>query len=177
MLSYNTIFSLVSCFVNDAYMSSDSDKVNRVKLCLNNVLEDIACDYINCVFQEKITMRAGQKFTFDLLEKNIISVKKLIKNGNEVDFTLYCDGISVKEDGEYMICYNYLPAVDLENDKIEYFSPRLTNRIVSYGVTCEYLLLEGRYDEAGLWESRYRDALKGLSRLKKNVKVKRRVWA
>lgn len=176
MLNIDKIFSLVSNFVGDGELYSNSKKKKVMQICIENVVQEIAQDYSNCVHKEKINISNGQRFYFDSLSKTIIGIRNLYKNGYPSTFKLFNDGIEVGDSGEYLITYNYLPVIDFELDCIEGFSPNLTNRVVSYGVAAEYLLSEARYDEASLWDSRFRESLKTLSRSYTPKRIRRRAW-
>ena len=176
MLNIDTIFSLVSIFINDDDLLNESEKKERVSKCVQTILQEIAQDYLHCIFSEKLSLKAGEKFFFSKLSKCIISMRNLLKNDCSVPFKLFNDGFVVQEDGEYTVIYNYLPIIDGESSVISEFSPSLTDRVVSYGVAAEYLLLEGRYDEASLWDGRFRDGLKSAIRLYHPIKLKGKVW-
>lgn len=176
MLSSDTIFSLVSIFINDGELVNDSSKKEKMNKCIQTVLQEIAQDYLHCIFSEKVYLSSNEKYLFTKLTKPIISMRNLLKDDCSVPFKMVNDGFTVDECGEYTVIYNYLPQIDVESGLITEFSPSLTDRVVSYGVAAEYLLLEGRYDEASLWDSRFRDGLKSAIRLYHPIKIKGKVW-
>ena len=176
MLKIDKIFSLVSNFVNDGDLESNSKKKKVMMTCIENVIQEIALDYSSCVYQEKILLSKGERFTFDKLSKTIVNMRKLYKDGYATTFKLFNDGVEVDNGGEYVISYNYLPFIDFDAEVVVGFSPCLTERVVAYGVAAEYLLNEGRYEEASLWDSRFREGVRALTRPYRKLILKKRAW-
>ena len=53
---------------------------------------------------------------------------------------------------------------------------KISARILAYGVASEYCFLEMLYDDATLWENRYKNALLCAQRKKGELKLKKRGW-
>ncbi len=176
MLNSTSIISLVSSFINDADLLDDENKLEKAKNCLELILQEIASEYCGCVYQEKVNIESNECLLFSNLTKTLLSIKSVRKDGKNVPFKAYPDCLSVSEGGEYMICYNYMPTIDLTSEEISGFSPMVSNRVVAYGVAAEYLLNEGRYEEANLWDSRYKDGLQAITRKSSTMVMKRRAW-
>ena len=58
----------------------------------------------------------------------------------------------------------------------ENFGGKISARVIAYGVASEYCFLEMLYDDATLWESRYKNALLVASRKKGEIQLKKRGW-
>ena len=76
--------------------------------------------------------------------------------------------------GTYTVVYTYAPAAPQIGGETA-FSDKVSARLLAFGVAKEYLLSAGRYAEATVWESKFREALQkaGLSRRKLCVRARR----
>lgn len=74
------------------------------------------------------------------------------------------------------ISYKVYPKTLDVNSMAENFGGKISARVIAYGVASEYCFLEMLYDDATLWESRYKNALLVASRKKGELKLKKRGW-
>lgn len=71
------------------------------------------------------------------------------------------------------VLYRYAPAAKTAKDESEYGQGEA--RALALGTCCEYALASGLYDEAVLWDKRYKDALAALCRARGGT-LKARRW-
>ncbi len=143
--------------------------------CLNLVYDEVATDYLPLKTVEELTVTDGV-IELDTLTKRLINVIRLTDvNDCSVRYKLYPTSIETST-GNVNLEYSYMPDSVTIDDDIESFSGKLTKRIIAYGVASEYCLISGLYDEASLWEKRFKDALLIASRKKSDVTVKARRW-
>ena len=165
------------CEVIESGETPDDDTKKEIELltrCANLVLVEIASCYYPLKTVEKVTASGGYIY-YENLSKPIIDTY-YIKNsaGEGVRFTEYFYRIAVR-DGEYEIEYSYAcPPLSLD-DEIPYKNNRVSDRILAYGIACEYCVISGMVNEASIWQKRYYDALIG-SGDKREKKVKARGW-
>ncbi|MGN1077385.1 MAG: hypothetical protein ACI4ST_02620, partial [Candidatus Gallimonas sp.] len=57
------------------------------------------------------------------------------------------------------------------------FKKGISARLMSFGVACEYCLSQGKYDEAAVWEEKFRDALRAAGLLRRTLAMRSRRWA
>ena len=69
--------------------------------------------------------------------------------------------------------YRYAPAAKTAEDDSEYGQGEA--RALALGTCCEYALSSGMYDEAVMWDKRYKDALAALCRTRGGT-LKGRRW-
>ncbi|MGD9901013.1 MAG: hypothetical protein AB7S44_00555 [Spirochaetales bacterium] len=143
--------------------------------CLNLVYDEIATDYIPLNYEEEVIV-LDEEIALSSLAKRLINVIKLTdENGVNVKYKMFPTAI-VLENGTYNLEYSYAPESATLDGNIETFGGKLTERIVAYGVTAEYSLISGLFDEATTWEQRFKDALLVASRKKSDIKMPVRRW-
>lgn len=159
-------------------VSTDEQKreLNILLRCLNLVYNQIATDYIPLIHTEKIATINGE-FLLKNFDKKIIDIKKVEdKFGIKTTFKLYPDKI-LTINGEISITYTYQPEELINiNSEMESFSEKVSERVMSYGLAMEYSFISGLYDDALIWEKRFKDGLKIASRNKSDMKLPPRRW-
>jgi hypothetical protein len=142
--------------------------VNLIVSSLNEVLSDIATDYLPQTETEKIDVQNGE-FDLDNLSKPFY---KLIKFDGE--YVLKLNKLQAKS-GVHIITYSHLPNIVELDDEFSCDS-RLTIQAISYGIAKEYCLICGSYDESALWESKFKNAMQVAIKKQSVVELKHRRW-
>ena len=138
--------------------------------CFNLINNEIASEYIPLLHKE-IKKIQDFKVNFDDFSKKmleIISIKD--KLGRNVKYKLFDSYLMVKAN-EVEIVYSYLPENVSLSDEINSFLPE---RVYAYGIAREYLFLQSMFDDAQLWDSRFKNSLKVLTRKKGEIKMPKR---
>lgn len=149
--------------------------INKMVECLNYVTEELATEYLPIIKTKQIKLTSGvinlNEIDEDLME--IISVKTI--NGRTLRYLISNDKmICLATNVE--ISYKVYPKTLDVNSMAENFGGKISARVIAYGVASEYCFLEMLYDDATLWESRYKNALLVASRKKCELKIKKRGW-
>lgn len=149
--------------------------LNKMIKCLNLILEEIACNYISIIKQKNISLKNGEVNVYDIDEDilEIISIKN--KFGKTLKYKYNQDKI-VCLASDVVVTYKVKPLTVALEDIIEGFGGRLTERVIAYGVASEYCFGEMLYDDATIWETRFKNALLMHSRKKGELKLKARGW-
>lgn len=149
--------------------------VELLTRCLNLIYDEIATDYLPLLHSESLSITNNRIAITDLEKRliNIMSLKDI--NDKTAKYKLYPTYIELN-DGSYTITYSYIPNSITINDTLEDFGSKLTERILAYGVASEFALISGLYDEASLWEKRFKDAMLIASRVKSEVIMPKRRW-
>lgn len=128
--------------------------------CYNLVENEVALDYCPLKAEEKLTPIDG-KVAFSALSHapvDVYSVKNAL--GATVAFEIYPAYLSLPAGTEQvMVSYAYAPAAKTAEQTCE-VSEKVSARLLSFGVACEFSLSCARYQEAALWDKRFRDALR-----------------
>lgn len=153
--------------------AQSAEAVSLLK-CYNTVENEIALDYIPLTAEQEIRVLGGKVY-YTVLKRTPVSVLSVTDEyGNKLPFTIYPEYIRTST-GAKVIVYTYAPEVKQLTDNCEYGN-RLSVRLLSYGVACEYCLINGRYEEALLWDRKYKDALLCVAALNKPHVVRSRRW-
>lgn len=174
--------------VNAEIFSADADKAfveaelnsdKRLKLlkdCSGFVLNQLATDYLPLRKTDRVEtadgMVAYSGFSRDMLET--VEVTNL--SGGATEFSHLPDGLYIKGRGIFDVTYFYRPGDKNFWEEAETGSCRVSARIVAMGAAAEYNFVCGLFEEAQLWDSRFKDSLKIAMRKKGAVSLKPRRW-
>lgn len=163
---------------NDKYdinnLPNDDSEIVTIVKCINMIISEIASDYIPVVFEEEVEAVNGL-IPYDKLTKRLINLKKVSKNATKIGAKMFPNEIVLNECGLVKVQYCYLPKEVKLGDDID-LSPRVTLMLVAYGALGEYCLLMGRYEDAMLFDKRYREMLKIACRTTKEIRLKHGWW-
>ena len=126
--------------------------------CCNCTIEELYRDYASSIRKTVVEVVDGFADTSAFRLCKVISL--VDGEGNDVKYRYTEGGLSVDEDGKYNLCYARLPS-DVElDDEVNLPSPRITERVLIYGILRDYFTRVGDGLTASQWEERYKDALR-----------------
>lgn len=154
----------------------DSNRDLRLLIrCVNLVVKEIACDYIPLLHTQKMTAVDG-KIPYTQFEKTLLEIKSVKdEGGNSVRYFTLPDCVAV-EDGNFEVSYAFIPKDKAFFDDLDFAGTKASDRVFAYGAAAEFCLISGMYDEALMWERRYKDALLVATRKNTEVIMPRRRW-
>lgn len=158
----------------DDGVSAGKAKAERLLTCYNLVENELALDYFT-LEKSEIVMSNGQ-VKFSQLENapvKIISVTDA--ENNPYEFALYADYLQTVK-GAVRITYAYTPNKKTIDDDCD-FTKEVSSRLMSYGIAAEYALAVGSFEEAALWDKKYKDAIAVLYKKRKSSRIQSRRWA
>ena len=155
--------------------SAEEKELNMLLKCLNLACNQIATDYVNLLHTEEVVTDNG-KIDFSNLSKNLLEVKSLTdQNGYRQNYVLYPEHMLTKCD-KVIITYSYEPnAIENFEESIA-FSKKVSARTLAYGVAMEYCFISGLYDDAQIWEKRFKDSLLVRNSKKTEMRLPSRRW-
>ncbi len=161
---------------NGAELTKTQTKdINKIVDCINYCVEEIASEYLPILKTKMFDLSNGEINLKDIDSslQEIISVKshagKTLRYAVS-DKKLICLASKVE------ITYKVYPTHITTSSTCEDFDGRISARVLAYGVASEYCFLEMLYDDATLWESRFKNALLVAGRKKGEIKLKKRGW-
>lgn len=157
-------------------LSNQNQKdLNKILKCLNDITEEISTNYIPLLKSKKIELVDGKINVFDIDTKiqEIISVKS--KNGKNLKYKIIADKMLCFANTAEVIYKVYPNEMNLESDA-ETFCGKLSARILAYGVTADFCYKEMLYNDASVWETRFKNALFLAQSKKGEIKLKKRGW-
>ena len=154
--------------------------VVNLKFLANKVLKLIAINYLPCVELENINV-VGNQFNLGNLSRKFTAIKSIkpLKEKAESERAVNCKVLKDKlvvPSGEYELIYNYDIGDYDYFDAINDFPLSLTYSTIVDGVLGEYYILNGFYEEADFYITRFETQMATLNRKTKEVRLKERVW-
>ncbi len=143
--------------------------------CVNIVLNEIANEYVPLKKQAEAVTDNGIVRYEDFNDVLLDIVEITDDYGNKIKYKLYPDYLKTKP-GTVFIEYTYLPDKKKLDDDIGYKNTRVSGRIVAYGTAGEYCLINGNYEEAYMWDKRYKDSLTYVTGARKKLNLKVGRW-
>ncbi|MBO5395176.1 MAG: hypothetical protein J6A28_04700 [Clostridia bacterium] len=138
----------------------------------NLVREEIANEFQPIMQAEKFIVR-NFKLSFSDFSKplqEIYAVKD--KFGRNVNYKIFEDYIFVCGREVEVIYSSVATPLAFDGE----FSSSLPERIYAYGVAREYYFINNLFEEANVWEGRFKGALEIMLRRKSEVKIPQRRW-
>ena len=132
--------------------------VRQLLNCCNFTLEELYRDYSGSVRKTVVEVVDGFADTSAYRLCKVISL--VDSEGRDVKYRYTEGGLNVDGDGKYNICYARLPDDVGVGDEVKLPSPRITERILAYGILREYFTIVGDTHTASQWDERYKDALR-----------------
>jgi len=155
-----------------AAAKKDADIMLR---CFNLVENEIALEYKPLIFFENVITDGGI-INFDSLKKQITDVVKIEDiYGNRIKYRLFNTYLKTKP-GEVVIYYSCIPEKKGLEDSSDYKESEMPLRVMAEGVACEFSLVSALYDEAVLWDKRYKDSLLKICSKKTDKPMPARRW-
>lgn len=153
---------------------AEQQKVDLMTRCFNLVVQEIACDYFPFLTKESIDVQ-NSVLNFSNLSKKVVHIYE-IKNrfGMSLRFRLFPNHVEIYGNAKSVV-YSFMPDELSLNSTLD-LPCGLTERVIAYGVTSEYLLIDGLGDDAEIWENRYKESLFILSRKRGEHILPRRRW-
>lgn len=143
--------------------------------CINIVLNEIANEYVPLKKMVEVVTENGI-VSYDDFGEVVLDIVEITDDyGNKIKYKLYPEYLKTKP-GSVNIEYTYLPDKKTLEDEIGYKNGRVSGRIVAYGTAGEYCLINGNYEEAYMWDKRYKDSLTYVTGARKKLNLKVGRW-
>ena len=155
--------------------AADADK--RFKLlsqCVGYCEKELACDYFPLTASQFFEKNSAD---FTEFERPVHEVRKVKDgDGDSVDFVNTPDGVVANTHGCMTVEYSYLPEKKGYADRLEIGNSKVDERLVAYGAIAEYMFLTGMYDEASMWDKRYKDLIQTTLYPNRSIRIPQRRW-
>ena len=152
------------------------NELNHLLACTRQVLKQIATDYIPCLFYEDIVVDDSERYAINSLTQCMLTVRSIERSSGGKVSVHQENGYLILKKGNYHICYSYLPTVLDTSEEYTDFDGAITERVVAYGIVAEYFILSGQYDDAYIWERRFKDGLTNATKRLDNIVMGARQW-
>ena len=143
--------------------------------CFNLVENEVALDYLPLYAEDETESETGT-IAYSVLSKKAVRILGVRDEwGNKISFRLFPEFLRTAP-GRVKIVYTYTPeekGLEDSSDFILQVSPRL----LALGMAAEYCLAGGLFEEAEVWDAKYRDALSAAYRSRPARVMRSRRWA
>lgn len=142
--------------------------------CYNFVENALALDYLPLFTEESVEAASGE-VAYSALSKaatHIVSVKN--EAGESLAFRIFPLSLKTAA-GNVTVRYAYAPTEKGLEDGVE-AAPAVSARLLAYGVAAEYCTARGFYEEAAVWEARYKKAIAAAAERGRSRKIQSRRW-
>lgn len=146
-------------------------KLKRLIDCANLTLNEIATTYVPVKYVQTITPNLKGIVLYLDFEHDLNQVLKITdcKTKRNLKYRYLPEGIDVFGNGDVEIVYSAVPPSLTLFDVVVKGSPDITQRLVAYGVCAEYCLLTGTYEDANVWDKRFKEGLMNISSKKSQI--------
>ena len=153
--------------------NAKADAENLLR-CFQLVENELALDYLPLHAEEEITSATGA-IGFEVFSRPLVRVLKVTNTqGQELDFKLFPNYLKTQS-GKVCVTYTYTPNAKSYTDESD-FKALVSIRLFAYGIAQEFCLASGRFEEAKVWESKYKQAIAGVYRANPAKKIRSRRW-
>ena len=158
------------------YNSANGEEQAKALLRAFNLVEnEIAMDYLPLLAEEEMQSDTGAIHYSSLSREPVRVIGVWDEWDNPVAFTLFPDYLKTQP-GKVRVRYTYLPKEKTFQDESD-FTLQASVRLFAYGVAAEYSLASGFFEEAAVWDKKYKDAIKAAYSAKPPRRIRSRRWA
>lgn len=147
---------------------------NELLECFHTIENELALDYLPLYAEEELVSKTGAVYFSELDHAAVRIVEVLDGYGNVLKFQLFPQYLKTQP-GKLKIRYSYTPerkTVDGESD----FNLHASARLFAYGMAAEYAIQNGLFEEAGIWDRKYKEAISAAYKATPNKKIASRRW-
>ena len=149
--------------------------VQALLSCFNVVENEIALDYLPLYAEQEVHTQTGE-MKYTALNKNVVNVLRVRdESGKSLPFKLFPDQLKTQS-GKIVITYTYAPKNKSLTDECE-CSVQVSTRLLAYGIAAEYAFAQGMFEEAAVWDKKYKDAIEAANCKKPSYILRSRRWA
>lgn len=162
--------------VNEYFAGSrvGMEKAELLLTCFNLVENELALDYLPLVAEEEISSDTGV-VEFSALSRDAVRVTGVTDRwGNSVAYQLFPAYLKTQP-GKVKITYTYTPEQKTMEDESDYVT-LASVRLFSYGMAAEYALAKGLFEDAAVWDKKYKEAIEAAYRIRPCKRIQSRRW-
>ena len=142
--------------------------------CFWTVECEAATDYLPFVCEETVTAEEGIVL-YSALQKTPTRILGVYsEEGKRLEYELFPSYLKTSK-GKAVLRYAYLPTEKGILETVE-AHPAASARLFAYGVAAQDCLSEGLYEEAAVWENKYREAVLAATQNKPCRVMRSRAW-
>ena len=156
-------------------LEETKNNIDLLVKCFNLVLNTVCTEYVK-LKDSTLVSTNNKRIAYNKITNNKICNILCVEDesGQGVVFADYGGEIVLYMDGKYKVTYTYcLNDVEIDESVNEINLPA---KCIAYGVASEYLYINKLYDDANIWDVRFKNSLLNLLSNKKHLYLKPRRW-
>lgn len=164
------------CLGGGAAADPESAKTDAERLvaAVNRAVRSLAVRGLPLRKEETVTGKGEIAFT--ALSETVLRVEEVRDaSGRKVGFKVKQGGITAPA-GKLTVRYRYLPAVRAEEEECDYPEGAIPREVLAEGAAAEFSIEEGRYEDADMWQARFRAGLNAVCGIARVRVPARRKW-
>ena len=140
----------------------------------NDVQAELASEYIPLRKQTELETETGA-VPYSLFTDKLLQIVRVTDEWDmPVRYDLYDEYFKTKS-GRIKVTYTYMPKAKGTDEEID-FGLYVTKRLLAYGIAADYCLKKGLYEEAELWDKKYKESIRAAYKKAPCKKLPAREW-
>lgn len=165
----------ILAYLNGKAVDEETEKeADKMFSCYKLIISELCEEFLAVKKAETFETYDGV-INYTKFSKVPLEIKSCFVGEKEVDFTVTPLYLKT-ESGSVTVVYEYYPEITSLDDECPYTGTKISERIIAMGVSREYLLISGLFDEAISFDERYQKALSIVLFPKNLKKIKVRGW-
>lgn len=164
---------IATCFAGNG-TAEDNKKATLLLSCFNIVENELALDYFPLIAEDTLKTDGGV-VNFSALQNEAVRVTKVTDEwGNSATFQLFPSYLKTQP-GKVCVTYTYTPKKKAMSGKSDFYTD-VSVRLISYGMAAEYAMATGLFEDAAVWDKKYKEGIRAAYRLQKCERLRSRRW-
>ena len=154
--------------------SADGKAAEVLLNCFNIVENELALDYLPLYAEDEIETELGQVYYSKLSKSAVRILSATDEWGNRAKFKLFPKYL-LTQPGKVVIRYTFTPEKKEMDDDSD-FILQASSRLLALGIAAEYCIATGLYEEAEIWDKKYKNAIAATYENKRCERIASRRW-
>ncbi|MDR0850330.1 MAG: hypothetical protein LBN07_02465 [Christensenellaceae bacterium] len=161
-------------FVSSAVSAETQKKFNKLLDSFNLCLSEISTDYIPLLTSQTLTPVGGKLYSNSTDMKRIYEIRT--KSGKKLKYKLFEGFVSIDFAGPVEVTSFVAPQILTLNSTFSSFGGKVSEKCLAMGTSAEYCFLAALYNDAEIWDNRFRQALNRACSKKDSLILPERRW-
>ena len=165
---------LAPVFVSGTVNAETQKKFDKLLAGFNLCFSEISTDYIPLLNSETLTPIGGRLYFGGGDVKRIYEIRT--KAGKKLKYKQFDGYIFIDFAGEVDVISNTYPQKLEINSQFDSFGGKISEKCLAMGAASEYCFLTSLFEDAAIWDNRFRQALKCACAKKGSINLRGRRW-
>lgn len=164
----------IATYFGESATAEDEKKATLLLSCFNIVENELALDYFPLIAEDTVETDGGV-VEFSALKNDAVRITQVTDEwGNSAAFQLFPSYLKTQP-GKVCVRYTYTPKKKTTDEKSDFYTA-VSVRLISYGMAAEYAMATGLFEDAAVWDKKYKEGIRAAYRLQKCKRIRSRRW-